>query len=45
VVRGQSDAVAATEELRRRMRNLEPIQDRFPRAPGSGRLRDGQPRF
>jgi general secretion pathway protein D len=45
VVRSQADALAATEELRRSMRNLEPIQDRFPRAPGSGRLRDGRPRF
>ncbi len=45
VVRSQGDALAATEELRARMRNLTPISEPFPRAPGSGRLRDGAPRF
>jgi general secretion pathway protein D len=45
VVRSQADAQAITDELRGRMRNLQPITGPFPRAPGSERLSRGAPRF
>jgi general secretion pathway protein D len=43
VVRNQADARAVTEELRSRLRALQPITTPFPRSPGSGRLLRGQP--
>lgn len=45
VVRNQSDARAVTEELRARLRNVQPITTPFPAAPGSGRLTRGTPGF
>ncbi len=45
VVRNQSDARAVTEELRARLRSVQPITTPFPRAPGSGRLTRGNPAF
>jgi len=41
VVRNQSDAQLVTDELRTRLRSVQPITGPFPRAPGSGRLSRG----